>query len=295
MTTYPSTQYIHQTITDQVISAIKAGAPKFEMPWHTDNSRPVNVASGNPYRGVNTLALWIAKENYGYETNTWGTYKQWNSLGAQVRKGERAATVVFYKEGERLVDEEIKKSNRYFIATANWVFNADQVTGYTALDEPLMDKTKVLNHVEEFIAATGARISASGVRACYNLTLDTIMMPQRVLFRGSSTRDATESYYSTLLHELTHWTGHPSRLNRELKNRFGDLAYAVEELVAELGAAFLCADLGITLTPRPDHAAYIQGWLDVLKQDKKAIFTAASRASAASDYLFKLKSQAIAA
>ena len=116
-------------------------------------------------------------------------------------------------------------------------------------------------------------------------------MPERALFVGSSTSSATESFYSTLLHELTHWTGHPARLNRELKNRFGDAAYSMEELVAELGAAFLCADLGVTPSPRPDHAAYIQGWLSVLRQDQRALFTAASKASAASDYLFKLQPQ----
>ena len=119
-------------------------------------------------------------------------------------------------------------------------------------------------------------------------------MPKRVLFTGSSTRSATESFYSTLLHELTHWSGHPSRLNRQLNNRFGDCAYAMEELVAELGAAFLCADLGVALEPRPDHAAYLSGWLTVLKHDKRALFSAASKASEAADFLHKLQPPAVA-
>lgn len=291
MTTYPSNPTVYQKITDQVIAALEAGALTFEMPWHRGNPRPVNIASGKPYRGVNTVALWVAQHIHGYATGTWGTYKQWNAQGAQVRKGERSTTVVFYKDVERPVEDDGETpSKRSFVATASWVFNADQVAGYTAPDAcPLVDKTQRLKQVEAFVAATAAHIEEKGQRACYHLTQDTIYMPPRALFTGSSTSSATESYYSTLFHELTHWTGHPARLKRELMNRFGEAAYALEELVAELGAAFLCADLGISLTPRPDHAAYIQGWLTALKQDQRAIFTAASKASAASDYLFKLQ------
>lgn len=293
MTTYQSNQNVYQKITDQVIAAIEAGALKFEMPWHKSNSRPVNVASGKPYRGVNTLALWVAEQLNGYATGTWGTYKQWNAIGAQVRKGEHASTVVFYKDMERQIQEEGEtKAKRLFVATASWVFNADQVDSYTACDTvPLVDKTERLKTVEAFVATTKANIKEIGHYACYSPTEDTIYMPTRALFSGSSTSSATESFYSTLLHELTHWTGHSARLNRELKNRFGDEAYAMEELVAELGAAFLCADLGISLEVRPDHAAYIQGWLAALKQDKRALFIAASKANAASDYLFKLQPQ----
>lgn len=295
MTTNQANQNVYQKITDQIVAAMEAGAHRFEMPWHTSNPRPVNVVSGKPYRGVNTLALWVAEQLNGYASGTWGTYRQWNSIGAQVRKGERAATVVFFKDLERPVDEdenEETKSRRSFVATAAWVFNADQVDGYTASEVvPPVDKTRRLNQVEAFVAATQATIQERGHSACYNLTTDTIHMPERALFVGSSTSSATESFYSTLLHELTHWTGHPARLNRELKNRFGDAAYSMEELVAELGAAFLCADLGVTPSPRPDHAAYIQGWLSVLRQDQRALFTAASKASAASDYLFKLQPQ----
>lgn len=293
MTTYPSNQNVYQKITEQVIAAMEAGALKFEMPWHKGNPRPVNVSSGKPYRGINTVALWVAEQLNGYATGTWGTYKQWNAIGAQVRKGEHAATVVFYKDVEYQVEEEGEtKTKHSFMATASWVFNADQVDGYTACDvAPLVDKTQRLKNVEAFVAATRATIKEMGYRACYNLTEDTIYMPERALFKGSSTSSATESFYSTLLHELTHWTGHSTRLDRELKNRFGDNAYAMEELIAELGAAFLCADLGISLEVRPDHAAYLQGWLSALKQDKRALFTAAAKASVASDYLFTLQPQ----
>ena len=295
MTTYKSNPNVYQQITDRVIAAIEAGAPKFEMPWHhgSSHSRPVNVFTGKNYRGVNTVALWVAQMEYGYTTGTWGTYKQWKECGAQVLKGEHAATVVFFKDVERPVeDSEETKSKRSFVATASWVFNADQVEGYTASPvSPLVDKTQVLERVEAFITATDADIMEKGNCACYHPIKDTIYMPKRELFTGSSTSSATESYYSTLLHELTHWTGHPTRLKRDLKNRFGDFSYSMEELVAELGAAFLCADLGVSLEPRPDHAAYLQGWLKALKQDKRALFVAASKASEATDYLFKLQPQ----
>lgn len=299
MTTEKTTQDIYQQITDRVVAAIEAGAPTFEMPWHrgAQHARPSNVATGKFYRGVNTLALWITQSTHNYGSSVWGTYKQWKASGAQVRKGERATTIVFYKDLERQVEDEatgettLKKS---FVATASWVFNADQVDNWTAQSSPLIDKTEVLDNSEAFIAATGAKIVTLDDSAYYIYSTDTINMPKRALFTGSSTRSATESFYSTLLHELTHWSGHPSRLNRQLNNRFGDGAYAMEELVAELGAAFLCADLGVALEPRPDHAAYLSGWLTVLKQDKRALFTAASKASEAADFLHQLQPPAVA-
>lgn len=292
MKTYQSNQNIYQQITDRVIAAIEAGAPKFEMPWHKGArlSRPINVFTGNPYRGVNTVALWIDQVQHDYTSNVWGTYKQWKACGAQVRKGERASNVVFFKDFERKAQNE--ETKRSFIATTSWVFNADQVSDWnTPASSPLADKTRVLERTETFIAATGAIIKEMGNCACYKPFQDTIYMPMRKLFFGSFTSSATESFYSTLLHELTHWTGHQSRLKRDLKNRFGDSAYAMEELVAELGAAFLCADLGVSLEPRPDHAAYLSSWLKVLKQDKRAIFTASSKANEAVDYLNKLQPQ----
>ena len=288
--TTQTNQNVYQKITNQIVAAIEAGAPTFEMPWHTRAPRPVNVASGNPYRGVNTLALWVTEQQRGYSSGTWGTYRQWNALGAHVRKGERAATIVFFKDVEPDEEEETK-SRRSFVAIASSVFNADQVDGDTA-NAPQADQIARLNPVEEFVAATRATVQEHGHRAYYDTLTDAIHLPARALFTGSSTSSATETFYSTLLHELTHWSGHPSRLNRDLTSRFGEAAYAMEELVAELGAAFLCADLRVTPSPRPDHAAYIDSWLSALRRDPRAIFTAASRASAASDYLCKLQEQA---
>jgi antirestriction protein ArdC len=141
---------------------------------------------------------------------------------------------------------------------------------------------------DAFVAATGATIAHGGSRAYYRPSTDSIQLPPRDAFIGTRTSNPAESYYSTVLHELTHWTSHAQRCDRQLGKRFGDDAYAMEELVAELGAAFLCARIGITAEPRIDHAQYLASWLSVLKADKRAIFTAASKASESTDWLHRL-------
>lgn len=151
--------------------------------------------------------------------------------------------------------------------------------GYeVALPEP-KDPVQAITDADAFVTKTGAEVRHGGVRAFYRPSGDFIQMPDKERFTGSETSTATEGYYGTLLHELVHWTGIERRCDRQFGKRFGDDAYAVEELVAELGAAFLCADLGITPEPRPDHAAYIEHWLKVLKADNRAAFTAASKAA----------------
>lgn len=283
---------VYTQVTDTIISAIEAGAGQWDMPWHrhgVTHTRPMNALTGKRYRGVNVLALWAAAEARGFTTGLWGTYRQWQEKGAQVRKGEKSSLVVFFKE--LAVDETNPETGetergRRLIAKASYVFNANQVDGF-ALPEPSApaNPAEVLAQVEAYVAATGARVAFGGEGAFYRPLTDTIHMPDRSRFVGSATSSATECLYSTLLHELTHWTGIKTRCDREFGKRFGDDAYAMEELVAELGAAFLCADLGIANTPRSDHAAYISHWLIVLKADKKAIFTAASKAAQAVDYL----------
>jgi antirestriction protein ArdC len=279
----------YEAITDRVIAAIEEGAGQWQMPWHRSGvSRPLNVHTKKPYRGVNVVALWAAADAYGYSSGFWATYKQWRALDAQVRKGERASLIVFWKELEREVEDKEtgeRESKKTLFARASWVFNADQVDGWKPPLAPERNPVEALDHAEVFTVATGADMRHGGDRAYYRRSDDHVQMPDRVLFTGSATSTPTETYYATLLHELTHWTGHASRLDRDLSGRFGNEAYAMEELVAELGAAFLCADLSITNTPRPDHAAYIANWLEVLKRDKRAIFTAARKAAQASDYL----------
>jgi antirestriction protein ArdC len=282
---------IHQHITNQIVAAIEAGAGEFRLPWHRFTGsimRPVNVASRKAYQGVNVLTLWAAGDEAGYQAGLWGTYKQWAEAGAQVRKGEKASYVVFYKEITVAGDDENEEENgRRLLARATPVFAAEQVDGYSppALPEPPANPVEPIEAAEAFIAATGANIVHGGSRACYVPRTDNIHMPPRDVFTGTATSSAAEAYYATKLHELTHWTGIESRCNRQFGKRFGDKAYAMEELVAELGAAFLCADLGITDAPRADHAQYLDSWLHVLRADKKAIFTAASKASQAVNFL----------
>ena len=287
---------IHQDITDKIVSAIERGAGDFRLPWHRSAGsimRPVNVASKKPYRGINVVALWAYAEESGYSSGVWGTYRQWSEADAQVRKGEKAAYVVFYKELEfaaRTETGDADTSTRLF-AHSTPVFAGEQVDGY---QPPVIDAQPAtvitpIEQAEAFVAATGASISHGGGRAFYRPATDSIQLPSREAFIGSPTSTPAEAYYSTLLHELTHWTGAETRCNRQLGRRFGDQAYAIEELVAELGAAFLCADLGVTDEPRADHAQYLASWLSVLKADKKAIFTAASKASEAATFLSALQ------
>lgn len=275
---------LYQTVTDSIIRAIEAGAGDFKMPWRgASGARPVNSSTGAAYNGVNIISLWMAQQEKGYSCNQWATYKQWEAQGAQVRKGEKASHIVFFKQVTRETDEG---EESFPMLRGSAVFNAEQVEGFTI---PTSEAKPVFNlsRADEIIAATKAIIRHQGSQAFYRRTTDEIYMPDRTLFHGTETRDATESYYSVLLHEITHWTGAETRLKREFGKRFGDNAYAMEELVAELGAAFLCADLGVTQEPRQDHAQYIQNWLQVLKADKKAIFTAASQASKAASFVLE--------
>lgn len=294
---------LYQEITNTIISSIEAGAGEFQMPWHRGaaQGRPVNALTGKGYNGVNVLALWIAAQAHGYTSSEWATYRQWGEKGAQVRKGEKSSLVMFYKSIDREDDAdgddgaaEGKQQRRGLIAKAYRVFNAAQVDGYTPqATAPKIERPAFIDlaHVDQFMTATGADIRHGGDRAFFSPALDYVALPNKADFYGSRTSSPAESYYSTALHELTHWTGHKSRLDRldtTLKGRFGSESYAVEELVAELGAAFLCADLGVAVDPRLDHAQYCASWLKVLKDDKKAIFTAASKATAAAAYLHDL-------
>lgn len=286
---------IYQTITDQIIAAVDTGTGPVEMPWHRSGSgitQPVNVESGKPYRGINTVALWAAAITGSFSNGFWGTYRQWQERGAQVRKGEKSSLIVLYKELEVADGDADEGKIRRFITKASRVFNAAQVDGYTAPElDQTTDPIDPIVAADRFIRATGAVITEGGESAFYHRAHDTITMPDRFRFKDTTTSTATESWYAVLLHELTHWSGATPRLDRQFGNRFGDDAYAMEELVAELGAAFLCGDLRITAEPRPDHAAYIAHWLQIMKADRKAIFAAASAASKAREFLADLQMQ----
>jgi len=284
---------VHCAITDKIVAAVEAGAIEFCMPWHRTLTRPVNASTGKAYHGVNVVALWAAATVQGFRSGYWATYRQWRGLDAQVRKDERGTVIVFYKtvepekKDQKEGDKQAAEKPR-LIARASWAFNADQVEGWTPPEPPQRTEVEIREQVEAFIAATRADIRYGGDVACYDWLGDYIAVPHPTQFFATKTSTATEGYYSVVLHELTHWSGAAGRLARNLRTRFGDEAYAMEELIAEFGAAFLCADLGIANEPRLDHASYVSSWLKVLNRDRTALFTAANKASVAATYLSDL-------
>jgi antirestriction protein ArdC len=277
---------VYARVTSQIVTAIEQGVGNWRMPWHTSGRfafSPINVTSKKPYRGINTVCLWAAAQSKGYESGEWGTYAQWQERGAQVRKGEKSTTVVFWKfahgTGETEDDTPTANGSRLLFTRGYSVFNAAQVDGYNRPADSDMPMPERITHAEAFFRGVGADVQHGGNQAYYAPTTDHIQMPPFQAFREAI------SYYSTVAHEHTHWTAHTARCDRQLGKRFGNCAYAAEELIAELGAAFTCAHLGLSTEPRADHAAYINSWLKVLKADKRAIFTAASKAQQACDWL----------
>ena len=198
---------IHQHITDKIVSAIERGAGEFRLPWHRaagNIMRPVNISSKKAYRGVNVVSLWAYSEERGYSSGAWGTYRQWAEAGAQVRTGEKAAYVVFYKELEIAADTSESETETRLFARATPVFAAEQVDGYQA---PVIDALPVstmtpIEQAEAFVAATAAQINHGGTRAFYSPSTDSIQLPPRQAFTGTLTSTPAESYYATLCHEL---------------------------------------------------------------------------------------------
>jgi antirestriction protein ArdC len=252
-------------------------------------------ANGQPYKGINVIMLWAAAATHGFNTPLWMTFKQAKELHANVRKGEKGSLVVYadrMTKTETTDDGEETERGIYFMKGYT-VFNVEQVEGlpahyYAAATAPQPDRLHRIDQADLFITHTSADIRHGGNRAYYAPQPDYVQMPPFVSFKDA------ESYYATLAHELTHWTSHPGRLDRRFGSRiFASEGYAREELVAEIGSAFLSCDLGITPEPREDHAAYLQHWLTVLKSDKRAIFQAAAHAQKAADYLHSLQPQAL--
>lgn len=244
---------------------------------------PVSGATGKQYKGVNILRLWAA----GYDDNRWYTYNGAKKAGGQVRKGEKGTPIVYFSVIEKK-DKETDKMATIPILRAFTGFNREQCEWEAeeplAVTEPLAVDDVVKADNEEninLLEATGIEVRHGGNRAFYNRATDFVKMPEAARFKTQ------DDYWAVLWHEVTHATGHKDRLDREFGKRFGDNAYAFEELVAELGAAFICAELGITPSQggRDDHAAYIQGWLKTLKNDKRAVFTAAKKATQAAEWV----------
>jgi antirestriction protein ArdC len=275
---------IYSRVTNHILQAIEAGVGSYRMPWHVSSANsfsPVNVASEKSYRGVNVLCLWATAEIRGYPSGLWGTYRQWRELGAQVREGEKATPVVFWntKEVEQEEESGEQRQKEIVLARGYSVFNVSQVDGFIPPEAPKLSEATRVEAAERFLTGAGADIRHGGDRAFYDPKADYVQVPSYEAFRSA------HGYYSTLAHELTHWSGAPNRLARDLSGRFGSQAYAAEELVAELGAAFTLAKLGLSSEPRPDHACYIAPWISLLKSDNRAIFTAASKAQKAVDWL----------
>ena len=289
--TYEPRSDVYQRITDALVEQLEQGTRPWMKPWNAEHlagriTRPLRH-NGTPYRGINVLMLWLTAALRGYSAPIWMTFKQALELEAHVRKGEKG-TPVAYADTMRRTDQETEEEREIWFMKPYTVFNVEQIEGlpahFHAHAEPRIAPDARIEHAEAFFAATGASIGHGGNRAYYRIRDDVIRMPPFESFKDP------ESYYATLAHECVHWTRHASRLDRRFdQKRFGDEGYAREELVAEIGSAFLAADLGLYLEPREDHAAYLASWLAVLKQDKRAVFVAASFAQKAVDFLQQLQ------
>lgn len=278
---------VYRAVSEKIIAQIEAGGGTKRMPWHHNGSpvnRPMNVGSGTYYRGINVFALWIAAHGAGYPTGMWATYRQWRELNAQVRKGERGSFVVFWKNlesaGESDLLVETNERARRMVARGYRVFNAAQVDGYRPPDIPLLPENKRVSRAEQFYAQLGIDTRFGGDQAYYLPSKDYVQMPPFERFRDGV------SFYATLLHEGAHATAAPHRVDRNLSGRFGSEAYAMEEMIADWASCLACMTLQLSAEPRSDHAHYIASWLKVLKEDKRAVFTAAGKAQEAVDWMW---------
>ena len=287
----PARPDIYARITQQIIRQLEAGVRPWNQPWSAAGSvsRPLRH-DGTPYSGINVVLLWSQAASRSYTRSTWMTFRQAIALGASVRKGERGATVVYANQFVRTESGEggDETERRIPFLKAYTVFNLEQIDGlpdrYAPASSPAANPETRRPDVEAFFEACGATVRHGGGSAYYAPGPDVVQMPLFETFRDA------HAYYATLGHEMTHWTRHPLRLDRDFgRRRHGDEGYAREELVAEIGAAFLCADLGLALEPRDDHAAYLGSWLDVLRGDKRFIVSAAAHAQRAVDYLHGLQ------
>lgn len=287
---------VYTRITQRIVADLEKGVRPWIQPWHAANmtgrvSRPLRH-NGQPYTGMNVLLLWSEAMARGYGSSIWMTFRQASELGAHVRKGETASTVVYASRFTRTetdaFGDEVERDIPFLRSYA--VFNVEQIEDlpehYYRGREPSMDLIQPIEHAEQFFANTKATIRHGGNQAFYAPLTDHIQMPVLASFRDA------ESYVAVLAHESVHWTAHPDRVDRDLSRYSKDRTdRAREELIAEIGSALVCADLGIVpeLEPRPDHASYVASWLRVLSDDKRAIFQAAAHAQRAVAFLHSLQ------
>ena len=293
----PQTKYrdIHQEVTDTIISQLEKGTIPWRQPWQGQSSKglfdlPYNMVTNNHYQGINIVLLWGATLEKNFDTAEWATFKQWSEKKESIRKGEKGSMIVYYDFLEKEDDKGELQKIPYL--KSYYVFNRCQLNSYNPQEaKPETDITPLVRRIEvvdSFVENTQAVIEHGAGGAFYRPSEDKIYMPKIEAFQDTQSCTATEGYYSTLLHELVHWSGAPKRLDRAKSKRFGDNQYAVEELVAELGSAFLCAEYDIGNVEKGDHANYIASWLKVLKDNKYCIVSAASEASKAVNYMKQL-------
>jgi antirestriction protein ArdC len=275
---------IFEKITDKIISVIEAGEAKGGITWSMQGETygmPLNLLTGQPYSGVNVLLLWSEADDKKYTSNYWLTFKQAKEMGGHVRKGETAVPCIKWGSTEK---EEVNvdgqsETKRSAFHKSFFLFNLEQIEGIEVPESKTKKQTwEIHESAECLIKATGAQINEGGEKAFYRPSTDEIQMPDRSRFENA------ENFYSVNFHELGHWTAAKGRCDRNLQSRFGEDAYAMEELIAELSAAFISASIGLS-GKIENHACYIKSWLKVLKNDKRAIITAASKASQAANFI----------
>jgi antirestriction protein ArdC len=275
---------LYAEVSARIISELERGAAPWIKPWPATagHNVPQNAVTNRPYSGCNVILLWLARDR-GWATPRFLTYKQAAEAGGHVRKGEHGTKVYFVKQLQ-LRDEKGDDADLRLVPMMReyTVFNVSQCENLPdsiSAGKPMRVRNPDARDAlaDQFLRATGADLREGHGEAYYVPSRDFISMPAFAAFKGA------DHFYNVAFHELTHWAGHKSRLDRDLKHRFGSRDYAAEELVAELGAAFLCAEFGFNNDLR--HAGYIATWIDLLKADKRAFFTACSRASKAADYL----------
>ena len=287
---------LYDQVTNRIIAELEEGRFPWVQPWDRAGASaglPRNAGTGRCYSGINVLILWAEVTGAGYGSQAWLTYRQAEALGGHVRKGEQGVTVCYADrftpkaESERAAVDGDEARQVAFLKRFT-VFNVDQCEGLPdvlpGIVAPLPER-EIMPHAEALIDATGADFRIGGDRAFYAPDPDFVQVPQPQLYR------VPIDFYRTAFHELGHWTGHASRLGRDQSGRFGDAFYAREELVAEMTSAFVCAELSIC--PSVRHADYVGSWLEVLREDNRAIFRAASAASKAADFLFAFRASEV--
>jgi antirestriction protein ArdC len=292
----PSQSDIRQAITNQIIAALESGSvPPWRRPWRLGKNAgaPANVISKRSYQGLNPILLDLASQTHGFSSRWWGTFNQWKSLGGRVmarpshvQPGKWGCQICFWSPITRTVrtEEGEEEEDKFFVLRLYTVFNVDQVEGdhldHLRAGQTDTGETAVIDYqpAEEAVAATDADIRFGGGKAFYSPSGDYIQVPPRVTF------ESINEFYATVLHELCHWSEHPTRLNWSRKEK--ENTYQLGELVAEIGSCYLCRELGVPASDDlTNHVAYLKSWLRAMKSDPRFIFTASAQASKAADYI----------